>query len=317
MKKIRAFSATEILVALAIVGILCVTMLSLNDMTDRNYKVATTKMLQVDNTLKTWGKAITKSNETGLGALQVVHDQASLEKSLKEYINIADLERDGIHMEAEYLTADANVNSGENTLNFDNLNSTIARINFTTEATAFGKKVPLSSTSVLTPEGVKNLDEVFEGWPEYIVESVVSEDGSTFTGYCAKSGGCGDANDADNAGDYTPIVATEGTKVYVKEDNVMACTGENENGSVITQSIGKEDLSIYTRTVNTCCPSPKIATTAGIDGASPVCVCPETFTPELGYKVDNSSATCQTACQDSTFRFLGRIELRYPYGEDR
>ena len=89
MKRIRAFSATEILVALAIVGILCVTMLSLNDMTDRNYKVATTKMLQVEGALKSWGKAITKSNETGLGALQVVHDQASLEKSLKEYINIA------------------------------------------------------------------------------------------------------------------------------------------------------------------------------------------------------------------------------------
>ena len=85
MKAIRAFSATEVLVALAIVGILCVTMLSLNDMTDRNYKVATTKMLQIDSTLKSWGKAITKSNETGLGALQVVHDQASLEKSLKEY----------------------------------------------------------------------------------------------------------------------------------------------------------------------------------------------------------------------------------------
>ena len=82
MKKIYAFSAGEILVTLALIGILCVTMLSLNNMTDRNYQIATTKLSQVDSALKSWGKAISKSNETGLGAAAVVTNQATLDDSL-------------------------------------------------------------------------------------------------------------------------------------------------------------------------------------------------------------------------------------------
>ena len=64
-KKRRAFTLAETLVYLGLIGVLCVTMLSVNSMTDNNYKIASTKLAQVDSALKSWGKAISKSNETG------------------------------------------------------------------------------------------------------------------------------------------------------------------------------------------------------------------------------------------------------------
>ena len=64
----KGFSASEILTALGIIGILCVTMLSLNTFSDNDYKVAVMKLSQADAALKSWGKAVTESNETGLGA---------------------------------------------------------------------------------------------------------------------------------------------------------------------------------------------------------------------------------------------------------
>ena len=87
LKRFRAYSMGEILVALGIIGILCVSMLSLNSMSDNNYKVASTKLAQVDSALKSWGKAISKSNETGLGAQSEITSQNALNDSIKGYLN--------------------------------------------------------------------------------------------------------------------------------------------------------------------------------------------------------------------------------------
>ena len=80
-------SLAETLVAMGLIGILCVTMLSLNSMSDNKYKIATTKLDQVDSAIKSWGKAISKSNEKGLGALAVISDENDLRKSLTSYFS--------------------------------------------------------------------------------------------------------------------------------------------------------------------------------------------------------------------------------------
>ena len=83
----RAFSSAEIITTLGIIGVLCISMLALNSMTDNNYKVASTKLAQADSALKSWGKAISKSNETGRGAQSEITSQNSLNKSITEYFD--------------------------------------------------------------------------------------------------------------------------------------------------------------------------------------------------------------------------------------
>ena len=65
--KRKAVSMSEVLVTLGLIGILSVTMLSLNNFSDNSYQLAATKLAQTDSALKSWGKAVTKANETGLG----------------------------------------------------------------------------------------------------------------------------------------------------------------------------------------------------------------------------------------------------------
>ena len=84
-REFKAFSMAEVLVALSLIGILCVTMLSLNTTADNDYKIAATKLAQIDSALQSWGKAVTKSNETGLGATATITSNETLVNSIKNY----------------------------------------------------------------------------------------------------------------------------------------------------------------------------------------------------------------------------------------
>ena len=81
----KAFSLSECIVTLSIIGILLVTMISLNKYND--YRMAQAKMAQVDNALHAWGKHIIQSNETGDGAITKITNQESLVASLTDYFN--------------------------------------------------------------------------------------------------------------------------------------------------------------------------------------------------------------------------------------
>jgi len=83
----RAFSMSEVLIALSLVGILALTMLSLNNMSTNKFQIAQTKILQTDSALKSWAKAEVKSNEMGLGITQSITSEDSLKNSLMEYLN--------------------------------------------------------------------------------------------------------------------------------------------------------------------------------------------------------------------------------------
>ena len=82
MSKNKAFSLSEVILIISIIGILAVTMLSLNKFSNYNEKVILIKMAQVESALQSWGKSLNKSNETGLGIGSIIWNQQTLESSL-------------------------------------------------------------------------------------------------------------------------------------------------------------------------------------------------------------------------------------------
>ena len=80
MKKYGAFSLSETILAMSIIGILAMTMITLNKMdASRTTEI---RLQQAETSLVSWGKALTKFNETGLGAYTKIQSQEDLENSL-------------------------------------------------------------------------------------------------------------------------------------------------------------------------------------------------------------------------------------------
>ena len=78
-KKRRAFSMSETLMTMGIIGLLAVTMLSMNNFADNKQQIAQTKLTQVDSAIRAWGKAVTQMNETGVGATATITSDATLQ----------------------------------------------------------------------------------------------------------------------------------------------------------------------------------------------------------------------------------------------
>ena len=84
----KGFSQSEVLMTLGLIGILAVTMVGLNNLGDNKFQVNSTKLAQAEVAIKTWGKAVSKSNETGLGILTIVENETTLTNSLASELNI-------------------------------------------------------------------------------------------------------------------------------------------------------------------------------------------------------------------------------------
>ncbi|MCR4881001.1 MAG: hypothetical protein K6A44_03505, partial [bacterium] len=320
-ERMRAFTLSEVVIALGLIGILCVTMLSLNSMSDNNYKVASTKLAQVDSAIKSWGKAISKSNETGLGALQTVTSQKALEDSLGNYmntqrvgtydenatVNIKDenggIDKDysgytemtlnnGVTLKVKYIDDRAGESAGDVTYERNNNDSLIAVVR--AEVEVKGKNEVLDEQYILTATGVESVDSLYDGWDKYnYVEDVdvIGEDGKP-TGekignFCIK--------------DTTKCITspTDEKTIFVKVKSTIAC-GSGKTGTIVTSTIGTA-MGTYDAEINTCCPAPKVKTSQNA-----ICKCPTTFIASAGYKLDEDSPECQTQVTAGAYALDGR-----------
>lgn len=84
----KAFSLSELLVTLSLVGIMCMTTLSVNGMSNSSCKISETKFSQTEAALKIWEKEVLKTNEIGhLGVVNSIHNEDELVQSLSKYLN--------------------------------------------------------------------------------------------------------------------------------------------------------------------------------------------------------------------------------------
>ena len=289
-QKHEAFSLSEILVALGIIGILCVSMLSLNSMSDNNYKVAATKLSQVDSALKSWGKAISKSNETGLGARQVVKSQESLENSLSLFLNTqgikanasgklslggklgenGQIERtaeeykgyteilldNGTTLNVKYIDANNQFSSSDKTYNYNKYDSVIAVI--TANVAVRGKEQVLTEEYALKSSGVQDYASMYEGWDKYVADK-----SSDSTAVIGKDDDGNDITEVSRTyvrkdADGNPIdkITTDAIweNIYAKTKSATPC-GYNQTGSKKTLLIGTPDAT-YDYEIDECCDMP-------------------------------------------------------------
>ncbi|MCR4881607.1 MAG: hypothetical protein K6A44_06625 [bacterium] len=307
--KLRAFTMAETIVALGLIGILCVTMLSLNSMTDNNYKVASTQLAQADSALKSWGKAISKSNETGLGVTQVVNSQDSLTSSLDDFMNnqsVGDYKpgatiktaiedyngsteitlNNGVTLKVKYLGDGGSVNADKNVYMYDINESPIAIIK--AEVEVKGKATTLEEEYALKADGVESLDSLYEGWDVYEYNADKTDEVKDGSRWFCKEKEC---IPSDN----------ETTRIHVKTDSVVTC-GSNQTGTITTMTIGTA-LGTYNHVSDTCCTSPKVFKEK--KNNVNICVCPASDNIPAGYIADNS-AECQSLVKRGAYAIKGR-----------
>ena len=329
MQKFRAFSLAETLTALGIIGVLCVTMLSLNSMSDNKYKVATTKLSQVDSAMKSWGKAVSQSNETGLGAAAIIDSQKALNDSLLSYFESTD------NADGNGLTTSKNDSYGSSS-NEITLNNG-AKITFAYNdkggmvSDKYVREAGSSPLAVITatisdlPEvkeeyivksdGLHDLDSLYDGYQEVPVETVttIDENGNEITRdiYCANPKLCGNEGDcAKNPSLCINAPADSGKTLYVETTGVQPSScGNNQTGTISTVKVA-DAYGIYTTTMNTCCPAPKVCQGAEC-GAENIanCKCDNTkFTPQAGY-VYAKTDTCERIADKGMYAAGGTEEL--------
>ncbi len=333
----KGFSTSEILTALGIIGILCVTMLSLNTFSDNEYKVAAVKLQQVDNAMKSWGKAVTSSNETGLGAEGVITSQAALNTSISNYFNSSDKGKiqgkevnDGEVVYPTALSGEVSLKDGNEikldngvTLNVkykniysddyksaatsdadqtykDDYSDIIAIVTANVEVK--GKDKPLTEEYVLTSTGVKSLASLYEGWTKTELYTV---EGNAETGTPTKVYACNDAEctcrNANKCEDVTSSCPSgDCNYAYTKAAEKYACPGADQNGSITITYTAAGLYAPQRNTVNTCCTNPRVAQEPYSD--TPICVCKEDKTTlNKGYVFSAASTSCQTPCLKGSY----------------
>ncbi len=333
----NGFTIAEVLTALGIIGILVVTMLSLNNFSDNHYKIATTKLSQVDSALKTWGKAISKSNETGLGVNAVISDQNSLNDSLLSYFNSKD---SGIAVETSKISSNDTIkdaqlikldngvtlkakfkNSLDETSNdgyvkdvFCTDESPCAVIIASTVTKVSGQDKELTEEYALFANGVKSVDSMYEGWEKTPIVtgpcvsdtskvcSYICDNEPCNSDYCKVKGNCTTDNDV------TELCPTNDCGfIYTKPESGYACAGTNQTGAIVVKQRAVGLYGSETYTEDQCCAAPKVF--EKYEGQNKICVCPDTFTPQKGYIKSDESATCETPCLPGSYEKDGVCNL--------
>jgi len=112
----RAFSISETIMTMGIIGLLAVTMLSMNNFADNKQQIAQTKLTQVDSALRSWGKAVTAIGETGVGATATITSPETLQSSLMEYFNAKSVDNNGVIIleNGAQITADYTLGNDQN-----------------------------------------------------------------------------------------------------------------------------------------------------------------------------------------------------------
>ena len=312
-KNLKAFSLSETLIAISLIGILAVTMISMNNFAGYRQKVAMENLAQVDSAIQSWGKAISKANESGMGAAATINSENALVESLTNYfdnlkttsnVNVktsglsGELSggdkltlANGVELEVKYI---GNAEGGSELGGKSSNNLAVIK------ATSCDKSASVDQEYVVTPEGVTDTDSMYEGWAKYPVYPMVDENGKETgeKGYC-DSGNC--ENKVCTPATCT-LTTTEGSYVYVNTTASSPCPS-GQNGTITTNQIGTI-TGTFEITTDTCCPNPKKF--VKFENGNKVCGCPSedeiaSIAFKKGWGYDPTKAECQKPCEKGQY----------------
>ena len=175
----RAFSLSEALVTMGLVGIMCTTTLTVNNMSDNKVKISETRFSQTESALRNWEKEIIKQNETGVGAVKSIKSQNDLVNSLTVYLNNNEIEdknddyildikepqfknytkiklNNGVVVNAKYIATNKKIYINGQFIPIDIFKSNLAIISI--DASMNNKKAAIPEAYCLTAFGLKNFD---------------------------------------------------------------------------------------------------------------------------------------------------------------
>ena len=308
LSKKHAFSTADLIITISLIGILATVMLSLNNFSNNNYKIALTKMQQTDSVLKSWGKAISKLNESGLGISAEIYDQKTLDNSLENLFNnlnkknleILEIKNKtaNIYAEKVYNAKQIELNNGVklsskhlnkycDTINGEGKACAIITLNI--DAVKYGQKLNLREEYALFSDGIVSGDYVFNGYKKHQI--LFDQDNSEY--YYTESDGKRYKIPEDLLSDDG-----EAYNVYEGTSFTKKCTDGNNGYITITKLatlIGGEILSEDT---SKCCSKPRY-----YDEKTKTCTCPEFKLIQFqnNYIYDTNSPSCQNQCPDGTF----------------
>ena len=281
----KGFNLSELLVAMGLIGMLAITMLSLNNFNNNKIQIAQTKLAQVDSSIKAWGKAVTRANETGLGVSSRINDVNALETSLKGSLNVKSSQING---DVVNIVLDNDVKLTATFLNqrsvLDSklfpeaiLNKSISPVALIVADAGIDKVS--TEDYVLAQTEITTTDELFEGYEKKDIQTVSGSDGQPDKTYiCLDDSLCGlnvENTETGKSGcEGNPSACIEvdiqceaSNNVYIKKDAKTLACGENQTGSQNEVTVATL-CGMSTFFQKTCCPSPTVySATAG------KCVC--------------------------------------------
>jgi len=284
MRKIKAFSISETIMTMGIIGLLAVTVLSMNTFSDNKDKIAHTKLIQVDSAIRAWGKAVTAIGETGVGATATISNQNTLVNSVIDYFNTSKEITDendstkitldnNVELEVEYVLGKDNSFSIAGATQ-ESTQSALATIKAESKA---NKDESFSTDYVLLVDKLASLDDILENFSKKGVDTI-TEGENTSSYICLNSAICGsDKGGCEaNLSSCHKLEIPEGKdvpeEIYVGNDSSSSACSNGQTGAIFKYSFADNLGTVYSLTSDECCPSPKYYN--GIDeNGKKVCAC--------------------------------------------
>ncbi len=304
MQKKKGFSVSEMMIAMGLIGILAVTMISLNKFNSNNYQVAQTRLAQVDSSLAAWGKALIQNNETGLGATQQINNVQSLANSLADNFGLKTQPvidgggtkasmtlANGVQLDIEY-TLNRNIAGIPNIV----LDETLSPIAVITANAGAGTE---PEEYVLFSDQLGNVGDLYPDYEKEKITKVPENPDDPASPVkpllCLDNSKCGPDIEKDGKKgceaypEYCQEVPTcgEDEYVYVKKDSSVTNCSAGQTGQISITNIANA-CGTYQISSDTCCTSPLAY--AGLKDNVKVCSCVKTaieFNPGEIFKAGN------------------------------
>ena len=304
----QGFTMAEVLTTLGIIGVLCVTMLSLTNVGENKYNLAATKLAQTEAALKSWGMAQSGANETGLGTFAIINSQVELEQAILKTLNNPSLTVENSN------TKNSKIDMGNGVEIYPVFKT--SDCDTTTHCATVKVASNVNGESTITEEyaifsdGVKSVKEMYLGYEQcVIVEKEITftyADGEKETKKCPTGvekcviGACTAPDQCATCPPTIPAAFANlkaGESFFVQATEKRSCDNPSDTGYVeVTVADSLETGDPITTEINKCCPNPTVYYIDENGVAD--CVCPPAaqMAIEPGHIYSASADTCQVKC---------------------